>query len=104
MALSVGASVVVILISFIVLYLFGKHVSRLIAGIVLLDVGAQSGHVSNQTRIYSLQIDARSRLNMVYKVCYFSSGALGSYAGSCCGNATAWPVFAGWAAGCWWDA
>lgn len=82
------------LISFVLLFLFGKHMSGLIAGVVLLDVGVQSGHVSNQTRIYSLQPDARSRMNMVYMVCYFSSGALGSYAGS-----VLWQRF-GWAGVC----
>jgi len=68
--------------------------SGLIAGVVLLDIGVQSGHVSNQTRIYGLQSDARSRMNMVYMVCYFSAGALGSYAGS-----VLWHWF-GWAGVC----
>ena len=87
-------SLIVTLFSFVILYLFGKHMSGLIAGVVLLDIGVQSGHVSNQTRIYGLLPEARSRMNMVYMVCYFSAGALGSYAGS-----VLWHRF-GWAGVC----
>ena len=87
-------SLVVTLFSFVVLYAFGKHMVGLIAGVVLLDVGVQSGHVSNQTRIYSLLPEGRSRMNMVYMVCYFTAGALGSYAGS-----VLWQRF-GWAGVC----
>jgi predicted MFS family arabinose efflux permease len=87
-------SLLVTLLSFITLYFFGRHMAGLIAGVILLDIGVQSGHVSNQTRIYGLLPDARSRLNMVYMVCYFSAGALGSYAGS-----VLWQRF-GWAGVC----
>ena len=58
----------------------------LIAGVVLLDVGVQSGHVANQTRIYALDANARSRLNTVYMFCYFSGGSLGSWLGAICWN------------------
>jgi len=75
-------AILITLLSFVVLYIFGKHMSGLIAGVVLLDVGVQAGHVSNQTRIYGLLPEARSRLNMVYMICYFTAGAFGSYAGS----------------------
>jgi len=83
-------SLIVTLFSFVILYLFGKHMSGLIAGVALLDIGVQSGHVSNQTRIYGLQPEARSRMNMVYMVCYFSAGAVGSYAGSVLWHHFAW--------------
>jgi predicted MFS family arabinose efflux permease len=76
--------------SFVVLYLCGKHMSGLIAGVILLDVGVQAGHVSNQTRIYGLLPEARSRLNMVYMICYFTAGAIGSFAGSLLWHHFAW--------------
>jgi predicted MFS family arabinose efflux permease len=91
---NVFISLVVTLLSFLLLYAFGKHMAGLIAGVILLDIGVQSGHVSNQTRIYGLLPEARSRLNMVYMVCYFTAGALGSYAGS-----LMWHRF-GWAGVC----
>jgi predicted MFS family arabinose efflux permease len=91
---NVLVSLLVVLLSFVVMYFFGRHLSGLIAGVILLDIGVQSGHVSNQTRIYGLLPEARSRLNMVYMVCYFTAGALGSYAGS-----VVWQRF-GWAGVC----
>jgi predicted MFS family arabinose efflux permease len=87
-------SLVLALTSFLILYVFGEHISGLIAGVIMLDVGVQSGHVSNQTRIYNLLPEARSRMNMAYMICYFTSGALGSYAGS-----VVWQRF-GWAGVC----
>ncbi len=76
--------------SFVVLYFAGTHMSGLIAGVILLDVGVQAGHVSNQTRIYGLVPEARSRLNMVYMMCYFIAGAFGSYVGSVLWQHFAW--------------
>jgi predicted MFS family arabinose efflux permease len=87
-------ALVIAVVSFVVLYVFGKHMGGLIAGVILLDIGVQAGHVSNQTRIYGLLPEARSRLNMVYMICYFTAGALGSYAGS-----QLWHHF-GWAGVC----
>jgi len=80
--------------SFVVLYFTGRHMAGLVAGVILLDIGVQAGHVSNQTRIYGLQPDARSRLNMVYMICYFTAGAIGSLGGS-----VLWHHF-GWAGVC----
>jgi hypothetical protein len=39
-------------------------------------MGVQSGHVSNQTCIYTIDQSARSRLNMVDIFCYFIGGGL----------------------------
>ncbi len=91
---NVLVALLLVLLSFVVLFAFGKHMPGLIAGVVLLDIGVQAGHVSNQTRIYGLVPEARSRLNMVYMICYFTAGALGSYAGS-----VLWQRF-GWAGVC----
>src|SRR6202041_3289138 len=82
------------LASFLLLGAFGKIMAGLIAGVVLLDVGVQSGHVANQTRIYALDSTARSRLNTVYMFCYFTGGSLGSWLG-----AILWE-YKGWTAVC----
>jgi predicted MFS family arabinose efflux permease len=87
-------ALIVTLFSFLVLFVFGHSLIGLIAGVILLDVGVQAGHVSNQTRIYALVPEARSRLNMVYMVCYFTAGAGGSLAGS-----LLWK-YCGWAGVC----
>ena len=49
---------------------------------ILLDLGTQGTHISNQTRIYRLNPAARSRLNTVYMVSYFIGGSLGSIMGA----------------------
>src|SRR5579862_6313021 len=82
------------LASFLLLGALGKIMAGLIAGVVLLDVGVQSGHVANQTRIYTLDANARSRLNTVYMFCYFSGGSLGSWLGA------VWWEYKGWTAVC----
>jgi predicted MFS family arabinose efflux permease len=78
------------LASFLLLGVFGKVMAGLIAGVLLLDVGVQSGHVANQTRIYSLDAAARSRLNTVYMFCYFTGGSLGSWLGAICWEYKGW--------------
>ena len=60
----------------------GHRICGLVAGVILLDLGVQAGHVANQTRIYALIPEARSRLNTVYMVTYFLGGALGSALGA----------------------
>jgi predicted MFS family arabinose efflux permease len=72
----------------------GQVLWVLVAGVVLLDLGVQVVHVSNQTRNYTLRPDARSRLNTVYMVAYFVGGMVGSSLG-----ATGWAV-AGWPGVC----
>jgi predicted MFS family arabinose efflux permease len=78
------------LFSFLLMGLIGSHLAGLIAGVVLMDLAVQSGHVSNQTRIYSIDPSARSRLNMVYMSCYFIGGGLGSYLGALSWHAAGW--------------
>ena len=68
-----------------------RILAGLIVGVIVMDLGVQASHVSNQTRIYPIDPTARSRLNMVYMVCYFSGGAAGSYLG-----AVAWRWFGWW--------
>ena len=60
----------------------GSTLAGMIAGVVLLDLGVQCSHVSNQTRIYALCPEARNRLNTVYMVTFFFGGAIGSFGGS----------------------
>jgi len=69
-------------VGFAALWLFGDSLWGLAAGCILLDFGAQANHISNQTRIFALREGARSRLNTVYMVTYFTGGALGAYAGA----------------------
>ncbi len=83
-------ALVTTLASFLLLGAFGKIMAGLIAGVVLLDIGVQSGHVANQTRIYALDPNARSRLNTVYMFCYFTGGSIGSWLGAICWQYKGW--------------
>jgi predicted MFS family arabinose efflux permease len=47
----------------------------LIVGIAVLDLGVQALHISNQSAIYALAPEARSRLTTAYMVSYFLGGA-----------------------------
>jgi len=80
--------------AFLLMMALGNHLWGLILGVLLLDVGVQSGHVTNQTRIYGLVPEARGRLNMFYMICYFLGGAVGSE-----GASLAWHRF-GWTGVC----
>src|ERR1017187_4718459 len=57
---------------------FALHIATLIAGVIVLDMGAQLTQVGNQTRIFGLVPSARSRLNTVYMTVYFAGAAGGS--------------------------
>ncbi|MDM1396004.1 MFS transporter [Myroides odoratimimus] len=65
-------------LSFVIFYFSSTSVIGLIIGIVLIDLGLQTIHVSNQTRIYSLLPEARNRLNTVYMSFSFLGTAFGS--------------------------
>jgi predicted MFS family arabinose efflux permease len=68
-------SILIMLASWGVMALGKTSVVALIAGIALLDLGVQGLHISNQSAIYALRPEARSRLTTAYMVAYFLGGA-----------------------------
>jgi predicted MFS family arabinose efflux permease len=85
-----GLALATALLSWIVFAVAGRTLAGLVAGVVLLDLGAQGNQVSNQTRIYALRPEAHNRVNTVYMTIYFVGGAAGTMAGT-----WAWSRF-GW--------
>ncbi len=81
-AFTVALAILTAIASYVVFEIAGRTLAGLIAGVILLDLGVQAGHVANQTRIYALIPEARSRLNTVYMVTYFLGGSLGSALGA----------------------
>ncbi|MDB5235349.1 MAG: transporter permease [Hymenobacter sp.] len=69
----------------------GGWVAGLVVGVILLDVGVQATHISNQSLIFSLVPEARSRLNTVYMTAYFTGGSVGSVAGGLAWMHGGWP-------------
>ncbi len=68
-------SIVIMLASWGVMALGKSSVVALIVGIAVLDLGVQGIHISNQSAIYALRPEARSRLTTAYMVAYFLGGA-----------------------------
>lgn len=89
-----GGFLLTVLVAFGLLALGGGgQLVPLIAGVLLLDLGVQGVQVTNQSVIYRLRPEARSRITTAYMTAYFLGGALGS--------ATAAATFArGWTAVC----
>jgi predicted MFS family arabinose efflux permease len=76
----VGWGLACVLLAYAVLLVGGQSLAGLVLGVILLDLGAQASHISNQSRIYAVRPEARSRMNTGYMVAYFTGGAAGSYA------------------------
>ncbi len=90
----IGFSAALTALSFGLFWLLGFNVFGLIIGVLLMDAGIQATHIANQTRIFALRPEARSRINTVYMVAYFMGGSLGSLC-----STLAWS-YAGWAGVC----
>jgi predicted MFS family arabinose efflux permease len=93
-AATTTATLIATLASWLVLELGSRSVIVLILGIMLLDLGVQGTQISNQSAIYRLHADARSRITTAYMSAYFLGGVL-------CSSVTG-ALYAsdGWAAVC----
>jgi len=80
--LAATGAIVILLMSWGVLALGKASLAALIIGIVALDLGVQALHISNQSTIYALRPEARSRLTTAYMVANFAGGAVLSAATS----------------------
>jgi predicted MFS family arabinose efflux permease len=89
-ALVLTAYLAAVAVSWGLLALGGSSVVALIAGIVLLDLGIQGAHVSNQSAIYALRPEARSRLTTAYMVSVFLGGVIGSLLAAAIYSAAGW--------------
>lgn len=85
-----AAGIAVLIASFVLMYPLGRWLWGMAICVVLLDMGAQANHITNQTRIYALRPNARSRVNTVYMCTYFVGGALGAGLGGWAWNVWHW--------------
>ncbi len=97
--LAMSGAIVVLLLSWGLLAFGRTSVVALIVGIVVLDLGAQAMHISNQSAVYSLHGQARSRLTTAYMVAYFSGGVALSAATSALYSSGGWEAVCALGAG-----
>jgi predicted MFS family arabinose efflux permease len=62
----------------------------LVIGIVVLDFAVQGLHITNQSLIYRMRPEARSRITSAYMALYFVGGVLGSIFASAAYSAGGW--------------
>lgn len=77
-----------LIVGWLLLWWGGTSITALILGLLAFDFGAQTCQVSNQSRIYTLAPELRSRITTAYMVSFFGGAVVGSlvsgtaYAGS----------------------
>ena len=74
-----GFTLLLILVSFVIFYFSAHSIIGLVIGVIILDMGVQATHISNQSIIFALKPEARNRINTVYMVTYFIGGSVGTY-------------------------
>ncbi|HUY86827.1 MAG TPA: MFS transporter [Acidimicrobiales bacterium] len=83
-------SIVSATVGFGLLFAARQHLWAVIAGIVILDIGCQGLHVTNQAIIYRIRPEARSRITTAYMVTFFVGGTIGSAASAAIYGAYGW--------------
>lgn len=81
------------LVSLALFYFVGTAVIPFIIGIILIDIGQQAIHVTNQTRIYTLIPEARNRLNTIFMSVSFVGASCGSALGLLLWEQGGWNLF-----------
>ncbi len=81
------------IISIALFYFTGSHLYLFVIGIVLIDIGQQAIHVTNQTRIYTLIPEARNRLNTIFMSVSFIGASCGSALGLYLWDQGGWALF-----------
>ncbi|MBF8456775.1 MFS transporter [Kaistella sp. G5-32] len=81
---------VLIIISWIIFLVSSHSIIGLIIGVILIDLGVQSVHITNQNIVFSRNTEARNRVNTIYMVGFFIGGAIGTSLGSLAWNYYGW--------------
>jgi predicted MFS family arabinose efflux permease len=73
-----GVTSMLLIGGYALLWLGGTSLAALLLGILVLDIGCQGLHITNQSDIYRLRPEARSRVNAFYMTSCFVGAAVGS--------------------------
>jgi predicted MFS family arabinose efflux permease len=93
--LATTAVILALLTGWGLLALGRSSLAPLLAGIVVLDLGVQGLHISNQSAIYAIRGEARSRLTTAYMVACFLGGTALSAATSALYASDGWEAVCG---------
>lgn len=74
-----GFTLLLLLLSFIIFYFSCHSIVGLIIGVIIMDMGVQATHISNQSIIFALRPEASNRINTIYMVTYFLGGSAGTF-------------------------
>jgi len=73
----IAASIGIVMLAYLLLAGAETSIIFLVIGVIVLDIGVQSGLVSNQTRAFAVDPKAQGRINSLYMTATFSGGAIG---------------------------
>lgn len=74
----IGASIGIVTLAYLLLAGAQTSMALLVLGVIVLDIGVQSGLVSNQTRAFAVDPKAQGRINSLYMTATFFGGAVGA--------------------------
>lgn len=81
---------ILLIISWLIFMISGNSIFGLVIGVILVDLGLQALHITNQNIIFSKNPEGRNRVNTVYMVSFFVGGALGTTLGAIAWDAYQW--------------
>ena len=89
--LGTGMLLALVVLSFVIMGVYSTRLVAIIIGIMLLDIGQQGVHILNQSVIYTLDQEARSRITTAYMTCFFLGGVVGSASSGYVYQFVGWP-------------
>lgn len=89
--LLVTISTIIIIAAWGVFEVSGNSLIGIVIGVIFVDMGLQSLHITNQNIIFSKNPEARNRINTIYMVGYFVGGAIGTSTGAYAWEMYKWP-------------
>src|SRR3984957_3392441 len=87
---STGSFFLIMAVSWLLIGIGSSSLGALIVGIAILDLGIQGAQITNQSVIYRLVPEARSRLTTAYMTAVFASAAVSSALASTLYDADGW--------------
>jgi predicted MFS family arabinose efflux permease len=92
---SLLVALLLLLASWGILAMFGHAIAGIVAGMIILDLGATAADISNRTVIFSLRPDIRTRLATIYMIGKFGGGGIAAWLTGLAWSTYGWPGVCG---------